>query len=492
MTRRQFISDLTSLGLTGGALLGASSCSVLDSYFDSDKKNYKEEVVIIGAGSAGLAAAHVFKKKKIPYRIFEASRRVGGRIYTVETNEFKNGIELGASSFDLKHKVIFNLAKEYKLEVEEIEPNVSQKKIFYYKNKWITQQDLALLLKPYLQTWSLAKLKLFSENKATSEVIVHPLAVSFDQWRLRDFFVSLKPKMDNELMQLLLHWIKTDICATEDQLSALQWFLFWEREMSNSSLYKIQGGNEMLVRSMYERVSGVIPDHLVHTQCPLVNISESDGRFECVFETPKGVKRISTVFLVFAMPVSQLKHVRGLTQLPLAQIKKNAIESLSLGKQVKVILGTKDSWGIDSLGDSFPIHSQAISKNKLIHFSHLFRQAEALYSFPEGVKDIRSFQEETLSELSSIYKKFRNNWSGKFQMIDWSQREWIKGSKFNYMGNQFYKYKGVFTEADFDGRLMFIGDYTHPTEWSHWAGALESGIMAAERISSIYKKVITK
>ncbi len=491
-TRREFLVGAAQIGVAAGSSMVLPSCAVLDSYFDVDKKFYDNEVVIVGAGSAGLAAAHYLKKKRIPYRVFEASRRVGGRIYTLETPEFKNGLELGAGSFDLKHKIIFNLAKEYKLEIDELEPNVPQKKIFYYKTKWVTQQEIVQFLKPHLKNWSLTRLKLFADHRGASQVIVHPLALSFDQWKIRDYLESLKPKIDSELIQLLIRWVRIEMAANEDQISALQWLLFWDREATNASVYKVQGGNQKLIRAMYDRVAGVIPNHLVQTEAALLSIKENGGYFECVFKTTRGIRRISTKFLILAVPVTQLKNIQGLVELPLAQAKKEALTQLGLSAHAKIVLGMKESNYHEAIGENLPIHTQSLTKQQLIKVSHLPKQIELLWALPEGNKRPRIWSEEALSEMSSVYKKFRTHWNGNLQFIDWSQREWIQGALFNYHANQFYKYRGVFNEGDFDNRLVFAGDYVHPLEWSSWGGALETGTWAAEKISQVYAKLHAK
>lgn len=491
-TRREFLADAAQIGILASGGLALSSCAALDTYFDVDKKFYDNEVVIIGAGSAGLAAAHFLKKNRIPYRVFEASRRVGGRIYTLETAENKNGIELGASSFDLKHKIIFNLAKEYKLEIDEFEPNVPQKKIFFYKSKWVTQQEIVQMLKPHLQNWSLTRLRLFSDHRGASQVIVHPLALSFDQWKIRDYLSSLKPKIDPELVQLLIRWVRTEMSANEDQVSALQWLLFWDREASNSSVYKIQGGNEKLIRAMYERVAGVIPNHLVQTEATLLSVKENGGNFECSFKTPKGGRRISAQFLILALPVNQLKHIQGLTDLPLAQTKKEAIFQLDLSSQAKMVLGRKEQISLESGQENLPIHTQLLLKQQLARVSLMPKQAELLWSIPAGAKRPKIWAEEALTELTGVYKKFRTGWNGSFQFMDWSQREGIQGAQFFYRANQFYKYRAIFTEPDFDGRLVFAGDYVHPLEWSTWSGALETGIWAAEKVAAAYTQLRAK
>ena len=53
-------------------------------------------VLIIGAGAAGISAARYFQQNNIPFRIIEASHRVGGRAYS---EAFKTGgwFDLGCS-----------------------------------------------------------------------------------------------------------------------------------------------------------------------------------------------------------------------------------------------------------------------------------------------------------------------------------------------------------------------------------------------------------
>ncbi len=49
---------------------------------------HEKEVVIIGAGMAGLSCAHHLQKAGIPFRILEASDGIGGRVRTDEIDGF--------------------------------------------------------------------------------------------------------------------------------------------------------------------------------------------------------------------------------------------------------------------------------------------------------------------------------------------------------------------------------------------------------------------
>ena len=117
-TRREFLK-ITALSSAGFAL---SSCASLDRKFMGDKRSLSSEVVILGAGAAGLAAGFALKKRKVPYRVFEASSRVGGRVQSVKLSGEENGpvAELGAEFFEEDHQSVFALAKELNLPVKEI------------------------------------------------------------------------------------------------------------------------------------------------------------------------------------------------------------------------------------------------------------------------------------------------------------------------------------------------------------------------------------
>lgn len=54
------------------------------------------DIIIIGAGAAGLMAARELSSKGLSVIILEARDRIGGRIYTLQTNQFSQPIETGA------------------------------------------------------------------------------------------------------------------------------------------------------------------------------------------------------------------------------------------------------------------------------------------------------------------------------------------------------------------------------------------------------------
>jgi NAD(P)-binding Rossmann-like domain len=121
--RRQFIKNISVYSSLSTAALGLSfftigamqGCSTMDEFLITDPSDLSEHVVIIGAGISGLYAAYQLKKRKIPYRIFEASHRFGGQISSDQ------GVEFGAFEFLNSDKNLLALVKDLNLKTEKID-----------------------------------------------------------------------------------------------------------------------------------------------------------------------------------------------------------------------------------------------------------------------------------------------------------------------------------------------------------------------------------
>src|SRR5687768_7483560 len=63
---------------------------------DVRARDARRDVIIIGAGAAGLAAARVLRDAGADFLVIEARERIGGRIFTVQDSRCAIPIELGA------------------------------------------------------------------------------------------------------------------------------------------------------------------------------------------------------------------------------------------------------------------------------------------------------------------------------------------------------------------------------------------------------------
>ncbi|CAI6082576.1 unnamed protein product [Clonostachys chloroleuca] len=82
------------------------------------------DVVIIGAGLAGLSAAQYLHREGLPYVILEARNRVGGKTYTHPLPTGRGNVELGAGWInDTNQSRMIELARQFRLELIEQNTN---------------------------------------------------------------------------------------------------------------------------------------------------------------------------------------------------------------------------------------------------------------------------------------------------------------------------------------------------------------------------------
>ncbi len=74
----------------------------------------EKNIIIIGAGLAGLTCAYLLQKQGIATIVLEARTRLGGRIDTIQAAE-KTNIEMGATWFGSKHVHFTQLLKELEI-----------------------------------------------------------------------------------------------------------------------------------------------------------------------------------------------------------------------------------------------------------------------------------------------------------------------------------------------------------------------------------------
>lgn len=93
------------------------------------KVDQVHEVIVIGAGIAGLRASEVLEAQKIEHIVLEASSKVGGRVANIQ---FAGEIHDKGASFIHKAKAgnpLFDLAVKKK--IPHIEAAVDYKTIYY-------------------------------------------------------------------------------------------------------------------------------------------------------------------------------------------------------------------------------------------------------------------------------------------------------------------------------------------------------------------------
>jgi monoamine oxidase len=83
-------------------------------------QDQSSDVIIIGAGAAGLAAAYELSQAGLSVRILEARNRIGGRIHTVHRPDLPMPVELGAEFVHGRPEVLWQIIDAFQLPVFDV------------------------------------------------------------------------------------------------------------------------------------------------------------------------------------------------------------------------------------------------------------------------------------------------------------------------------------------------------------------------------------
>lgn len=493
LTRRQFLR-VSAMGTTAAALSG---CVSLDRYFMGDSRNLQNEVVILGAGAAGLAAAYELKKRKIPFRVFEASSRIGGRVQSVNISPNSSGVaELGAEFFESHHQHVHRFAKELNLVTHEVitgshlEPH-----FFRFADRNYRVKDILPLLKQLKTPFRRVYSDLYRGQKTSltyKEVSSYERSKYYDSLSLKDLLSSWEHEVDPVVLKLIeiQSVVRFGVDATEQ--SALH-FLETVDEQGSSLLrtgqqFRMEGGLTQFMQALGSRVSGVLPDHFVKMKHALIEISERDQVFDLTFSTPMGIKKFSAKNVICTIPFSKLRVVKGLERLRFSAIKMETIRNQRYAYHSKgVVVFPQPFWRKpkSKMPANLGNFTGDFSTQKMWDSGRSQSVEQGFISFQCGGAKGQSagldFGNAVLNDLGYFYDVLPAGES-LGPMVNWTQRKWSGGSMAYFKPGQYMKLKGVAREPEYSGHFLFAGEHTSVEFPGTLQGALESGIDAASEI----------
>lgn len=289
-------------------------------------------VAIVGMGASGLMAASLLERAGVELRLFEARRRVGGRLLTVQGD---NGplYEAGGEWIDSDHKRVLNLAEELGF---EIDPTPRWPGLVFYRGEQCPENEI----------WHDAfedELRLLSvaDDLCTR---VNPVPwdnqhlTSLDDVSLSDFI------RENATSERGQWWLGAKYRSDEgddvERVGLLGWLLTHRLYMSRgdeaASAFRIRGG----IGAMFEAVAESLKTP-IHYGMPLCRVIQEGKQVLLQFED--GEAAFDRVLL--AMPTPALERIVFDPALPTE--KRCAIEASEMGRSVKIALQFEGAWWKD-------------------------------------------------------------------------------------------------------------------------------------------------
>ncbi len=458
-----------------------------------DTRDEGDKVVILGAGLAGLTAAYHLKKNQYPFRMFEASSRIGGRVWSIKdlTISSRHG-ELGAERIESDHTQLQNLAQELKVRLVDANPKDSvswlEKGKTWAGKEWRTEIANLTKLFQQIQTEAYGKSAQILNRQNQDQF---PKAVLLDRMSAAELMDRLSVQMQPWMKPFLEQVIRTEWGVEPFEISSLH-LVHWMRDSFsafNKKYWKVAGGSSVLTQALFDRVGGVIPERFVQFRHQLVEVKAFEGGWSLFFKTPEGRTEIKARKVICTLPPTMFRQIEGWEELPMSASRRELMTSQNLGSHGRALLAFQDRfWGENSvIGTGGSIYTDLVASQiseagdpvpQGLNSLHGVLQATVggkagesagLHLIPQILKD--------LEKISSKPPSFEN----LSYVQNWKNHPWSKGSRA-------YLKPGQFQNFDIAGQIgfeytawNFAGEAHSLAYMGTMNGAVQTGIEAANR-----------
>jgi monoamine oxidase len=450
------------------------------------------DVVIVGAGIAGLTAARELTRAGRKVLIVEARDRVGGRIHTIQSSE-GHPVELGATWVGPDQHEVLAMLTEYNIPLRK---NLDTGKNVQYLDKKRSEYKGTV---PPISVFALIDMAnaLRKLDKATnkinlSEPWMSPKAGDLDKMTAKEYLNSIVwLKSVRSTVEIA---IRTIFGCEDHEISAL--YFLWVMKSGVSFLKlasatngaqqdSILPGSITLPNAVYKEI--LDKGCHVHLSEPVEHIDQTDKEVVTI-RTGKG--QYKARFCVMAMPPSLSLKMRYSPLLPPA--KDQLAQNMPMGAVLKTItiyenpFWLKAGYSGQTISDLGPVCATYDHSEEDIKFY-------AIIGFVNGKHAIKWRQSALEERKKAVFEEYAMLWKSKEALtpkeyieMDWTTEEFSRGCYFAHMT------PGSMTE--------FGRELNTPFDRVHWActecatnnsgymdGAIQSGKRAAENIHALLK-----
>lgn len=495
MSRREFLS-------LSGAAAGALLAGPLSVPAFAKEEPGEGAVAILGAGLAGLTAAYRLERARVPWVLYEAGRRLGGRVLTKRRfNADGMFCELGGELVDTSHKALRELAGELGVELEplaETKAGVS-KNLYIFGGRTYTDAQFAVAIGPLLARVRADLATIFNYGPRRMITYKNPAnAASFDDMTLADYLDSLTG-VDLWARRAVEIAYVTEYGLDAGRQSALNLLLLigtkvdgpeFEIFGESDEAMRVKGGNGRLVEALAARLG--LRDEGTARYKPgheLVKISDSGAKLALTFSAPGGTveKRCSRV--ICTIPFSVLRGVAGVMDLAMSPQKKEALARMGYATNSKLMLGFSERLWRKPGGKSPPSNGGLFADWRSQSYWETSRLQKGergiLTNYTGGAAgaaralgDVKP----SLADLETAFPGLSARFDGATALMNWSKNPRSLGSYICPTPGEYTRFYGAAGETECGGRLLFAGEHASSDGAGYMNGGVDSGNLAAGKL----------
>jgi monoamine oxidase len=423
------------------------------------------DVLIIGAGAAGLIAWRELQSEGLQVVVLEARNRIGGRILTDHSTS--SPIELGAEFVHGKSRVISPILDQARLELVEI----SDTRLVLGKEG----------LRPCPDFWKIIESvnrQIPSSPEISYERFLEGVeAPAFEKLLTKSYVEGFNAARAEV--------ISTSAIAMEDRAAD---------EIEEGKQFRIKLG----YASVMEWLATGLPSESLHLQTAVREIRWEKNRVEVLADTPDGERIFSASRLIVTVPIGVLKASSGVPGairfIPVLSEKEAALEHLEIGHVTKLLICFKERFWessgrfafVISFDESMPTWwtQEPLASNILTGWAGGPAAEKLIDLSPEELLD-RAI--ESLSRIFGKSARWLHACVDKFYYHNWSSDPFCRGA-YSYPKVGGSKAGQRLAEPISD-TIFFAGEATDSQgAYGTVHAALNSGVLAGRKIAELLRR----
>ncbi|MGZ5493218.1 MAG: flavin monoamine oxidase family protein [Thermoanaerobaculia bacterium] len=476
VTRRQFLAA----GATAAAAASLAACTT----FPSSSRG-EDQVIIVGAGIAGLTAGYRLAKAGVGVRIVDGQHRTGGRMLSLR-DFFPDGqvAELGGELIDSGHTHIRRLARELGIEIDDLaaDDRALKGEIWYFDGARRSDREVAEAFRPVA-----ARIKSDVARLGDEQInyLTRGAAAELDRMTLAQWLDGAG--VTGWFRELLDVGFTTEYGLEIDRQSALNLLTMIDPVVKpfriygeSDERYHVRGGNDRIPRAL----AAALRDR-IRLNSILQRIRQrADGQIECTFTRGATSFTAAAPHVIVAIPFTMLRSVE--IELELPERKRRAIRELGYGTNAKLMAGfSRRLWRthhrsngstLTDLGYQLSWETSRLqpgSSGILTNFTGGRRGVDL------GKGSAAEQAADLARQLDVIYPGLAEL-RGKESRMHWPSNPFVRASYACYLPGQWTTIRGA--EGEPLGNLHFAGEHCSMDAQGFMEGGCETGERAAAEV----------